>query len=459
MEIEKKLLDKYNVALPRYTSYPPANYFDSRFNGEDYTELLDRSNHQDPANIAFYIHIPFCKKICFYCGCNACAIKSGDMTIPYLEALKKEMEIVATRIDSGRKVSQVHYGGGTPNSLDASLLKEFNEYLFSHFDFIDEPEIAIECNPAYLDEAYILTLVHAGFNRFSLGIQDFNNDILKTVNREPSAIPVSELIQIIKKLKPESSVNLDFIYGLPGQTADGFEKTINEAIHAHPDRIVTFSYAHVPWMKKHQSVLEKTGLPDPEEKTKMFLAGYNTLLRNGYKSIGMDHYVLPEDELYKALTEKKLHRNFQGYCTRRTTGQVYAFGVSAISQLGSGYSQNTKDLKTYVNSLEQGELPVEKGYRLTREQIMIREVINEIMCNKQLDWEWLSERCETDIAALKQVVKYPSGKMERFAKDGLLTRSEKKILVTEKGSFFIRNIAASFDPYLIQKENMHSKTV
>jgi len=459
MEIVEDLLEKYNMPVPRYTSYPPANYFKNDFSENEYLELLKISNTGWLENISLYIHIPFCKKICYYCGCNACAMGKGEWVKPYLKALRKEMEMVLGHMDTNRLVSQIHYGGGTPNALSADSLKEINEFIFSNFNLIESPEIAIECNPAYLDYEYIDALKACGFNRFSLGIQDFDNEILKQVNRDPSKIPVNDLIQYLKKDRPDISVNLDFIYGLPGQTVETFSKTIHQAAKLRPDRLVTFSYAHVPWMKKHQLILEKKGLPEADEKMKMFLAANEILTAAGYNSIGLDHYVLPDDELNIALKNHQLHRNFQGYCTRRTTGQVYAFGVSAISQLEKGYSQNIKDISEYIQAIEENVLPVEKGYMLSDEQIITREIITELMCNKKISWAQISDRLKLPVNVIKESIRLNKTELNTFVEDGLIIVTTEKIEVTEKGSLFIRNIAASLDKAFNQSTNTYSKSV
>lgn len=460
MQVSDKLLEKYNVPVPRYTSYPPANHFLNSFSERDYIGLLNESNNGKPENIALYIHIPFCQKICYYCGCNACSIGRGNKVDPYVDALRKEIEMVSRYIDKKRLVSQIHYGGGTPNSLDAAVLKSLNEYLFSQFSFIENPEIAVECNPAYLDYQYIDQLIAAGFNRFSLGIQDFNKEVLRLVNRAPSAIPPAELFNYLKKAGKDINVNLDFIYGLPGQTPESFSETITEAIRIRPERLVTFSYAHVPWIKKHQLILEKKGLPSPDHKMQMFLNASGLLTEAGYKPVGLDHFVLPTDELYLALNEHKLHRNFQGYCTRRTTGQVYAFGVTAISQLEKGYSQNAKDLDEYIVSVGKGMLPVEKGYILNREQICTREVITGIMCNKKINFDDLSATLNLTATELKKMVNFNEDVLGGFEKDGLIRYNDDEMEVTETGALFIRNIAASFDRDYIEKvQNTYSKPV
>ena len=459
MEISEILLEKYNQPVPRYTSYPPANNFTNSFGPEEYIKLLDGSNCGNPRNIALYIHIPFCKKICHYCGCNACSMGTGKMIAPYMEAIRREIENVAEHIDKSRIVTQLHYGGGTPNSIDVNYLKELNQYLFKNFSFAEDAEIAIECNPAYLDEKYIDELLTAGFNRFSLGIQDFDNKVLRLVNREPSAIPPGQLYNYLKQKGGNIRINLDFIYGLPGQTVSSFRKTMERAAEIRPDRLVTFSYAHVPWLKKHQLILEKSGLPDPETKMQMFLGLYDYLKSEGYVPIGLDHFVLPDDDLNLARISNKLHRNFQGYCTRRTTGQVYAFGVTAISQLEKGYSQNIRDLEEYISISGNGKLPVEKGYILTDEEQVTRTVITELMCNLRLSYSEVAELHSVSVDKLKSIL--PSNKitLQGYEADGLLEQDQEEVRISETGSFFIRNIAASFDREFRAQEKTYSRTV
>ncbi len=459
MQVKKELLEKYNVPVPRYTSYPPANYFTGGFNKEEYVLQIKQSNLEDPKLIAFYIHIPFCAQICYYCGCNAIKMQDSKAIKEYVEALKKEIKMLAQYIDKGRKVSQIHYGGGTPNAIKAEYLKAINDEIFNEFEVVDRPEVAIECNPALLNYTYLDMLFEAGFNRFSFGIQDFNEQVLKDVNRRPSAIPVNDLIAYVKNRDNSMAVNLDFIYGLPGQDVEGFKKTIEKAIQARPDRLVTFSYAHVPWMKENQRILEEKGLPTADEKMDMFMAAYHLLLAAGYVSIGLDHYALPEDELSLALKKHQLHRNFQGYCTRKTTGQVYALGVSGISQLTSAYAQNTKDIALYKKSIMNQEFPIEKGLKVSGEQKVIRMVINELMCNKIVVWTIIAANCNLNVKEVKDIVKYNEATLQDFQKDELIEYNDQEIRVTELGSLFIRNIAASFDPDLKSEKKLYSKSL
>lgn len=459
MIIDKQLIEKYNQAVPRYTSYPPANHFSDDFDGEKYKVLITESNSAFPRNLAFYIHIPFCQHICYYCGCNALKLNKTSNIESYIEALKQEIKIVTSSLDKSRKISQIHFGGGTPNAIESHYLKDIITALSQDFQFIDNPEIAIECHPALLTYEYIDELAEAGFNRFSLGIQDFDDDVLRTVNRRPSVLAVEDLVAYLRSKPTTLGVNLDFIYGLPLQTAESFAISIQRAIEIQPDRLVTFSYAHVPWLKKHQQILQKKGLPSSEDKMAMFEKATELMLNAGYTAIGFDHFAKPKDELSDALNNKQLHRNFQGYCTRRTTGQVYAFGVSGISQLDAGYIQNTKEISTYIDALEKEELPVEKGLIANEEQSIVREVINQIMCNQYLHWEKLADLLEISTDKLKVTVNYDAGKLQSFAEDGLLKFSEQELEITKIGGVLIRNIAALFDPMYEQGENRYSKTV
>ncbi len=443
-----KLLEKYNTPVPRYTSYPPANYFDDKFSADDYLEGVKQSNDWEPKPVSIYFHIPFCRKMCLYCGCNSCPLPDMQTVKDYFDALNTELKMVSGLIDRKRKVSQVHFGGGTPNSVPSVYLVRLMDLLHRNFSFNTSPEIAIECNPAWLDIPYVRQLIKSGFNRFSFGIQDFSEKVLNGVNRDPSLMPVKELVSFLRSENPSVKINLDFIYGLPGQTAAGFSETIKKAVDIKPDRLVTFSYAHVPWVNKAQKTLEERGMPANDEKASMYRKASALLIDNGYKAIGLDHFVLEKDELYQALQSGALHRNFQGYCTRATTGQVYAFGVSAISQLQRVYSQNTKSPLEYINSVARGSLPVRKGYILNDAEIIIREVITELMCNKRLSWVDMANRFGTGVNAIKETVGYNERILKQFQKDGIIDLTDDSVSITGEGSLFVRNVAASFDPLM-----------
>lgn len=455
MKVE--LLAKYNVPVPRYTSYPPANYFVDSFTGQDYLEAVELSNHQQPEHISVYIHIPFCRQRCYYCGCNSMGAGSSERVKQYLEAVGKEMDMVLSRLSPDRRISQIHYGGGTPTMLDVEVLHDFNQRILSRFPSIENPEIAIECHPAYPNQKYWLDLTRAGFTRFSLGVQDLNKEVLDAVNRRAPVIPMEAIVDMLRE--QGASINMDFIYGLPLQTAESFARTIRRAVSYRPDRIVTFSYAHVPWVNPLQKKLEEAGLPSQEEKSRMYEAAVAVLKAAGYHAVGMDHFVLEGDELNTALREKTLHRNFQGYCTRRTTGQVYAFGVSGISQLATAYMQNTKNLRTYINSINQGILPVERGYRLNRDEQITREVITALMCNYGIRWDELAERLSLTPDEVRGATAYRQEAFDEFAADGLIRFVPGGFEMTEEGTLFVRNVAASLDRLMLSGPKSFSKPV
>ncbi len=458
MKIPENLIVKYNVPVPRYTSYPPANFFSTEFNNNDYIRALEVSNNEWPENISIYIHIPFCPKICHYCGCNTHLTRDKNKMRVYVDAVKKEILMVKKHLNPNRKVCQVHWGGGTPNSLPIEMMEEIMDVIHGNFSFTENPEIAMECHPAMLDAGYIDSLVKSGFNRLSLGIQDFNLKVLENVNRDPSVIPVEELVQMIRS-HGDIGVNLDFIYGLPFQNVKSFSETIEQAVKVSPDRLVTFSYAHVPWIKKAQKILEFRGLPQANEKLAMFEAAYKILTQSGYKPIGLDHYAKADDELNIALEKRTLHRNFQGYCTRETTGQVYAFGATGISQLESAYAQNAKDTNQYVAQIESGNFFIEKGYSLNETEKIIKHVINEIMCNYYLSWSEAAEKFRISEEKIKSTIKLEENLLNDFKNDGLLDYNSNEITVTDRGRFFVRNIAAGFDPNLKAATKKFSKSL
>ncbi len=458
MEINAEFLHKYNVSGPRYTSYPPANFFNQGFTTSDYLRELKASNQQQPANISLYIHIPFCPQRCHFCGCSTVIAQRKKVVERYVAALKTEIELVATLLDDSRSVTQIHWGGGTPNSISMNYIREIMDWIRRHFTLADHAEIAMECSPAYLDYPHIDQLAEMGFNRISLGIQDFREDVLKVVNREAPRHPVKEVVDYLRS-KGFRGINLDFIYGLPLQTAESFRDTIDQAIAIRPDRIVTFSYAHVPWVKEAQKQLEVIGLPDANDKMNLFLQASSQLREAGYCSIGIDHFTLPGDDLTKAYQNRQLHRNFQGYCTLETTGQVYAFGSSSISQLGGAYAQNHKEIMKYMEAIETSGTAIERGYKLSQEERVVRAVINRIMCNGLLHLDELAQEFSLQVEYLKDLLSFDASKFEEFISDDLMQLDGHEIRLTEKGFLCARNIAMLLDPALKSGEGLYSKTV
>lgn len=456
--ISKELITKYNKPGPRYTSYPPANFFTEEYSSLDYIEGVKSSNTQKPEAISIYIHIPFCIQRCHFCGCNTEFGRGKSFIERYTDAVIREIEMVAKMLDKSRKVTQIHWGGGTPNSIPYIFIEKISEKIKKHFTIADNAEIAMECSPAYLEFSHIDKLAQMGFNRISLGVQDFDDKVLEIVNRKGSKHPVKELISYCRE-KGFKGINLDLIYGLPMQTVDSFLDSVNKAIDADPDRIVTFSYAHVPWVKEAQKILEKVGLPQPEEKMQMLISSYNLLLQNGFVSIGMDHYAKPHDDIAIALKNKKLHRNFQGYCTLETTGQVYGFGSSSISQIYSGYSQNEKNVDKYLARIENGELPIERGYKLSEKEQIRKYTINQIMCNNYLDFDEAANKFNIKIKDFKEIIEFDEEKFKDFIDDRLLQIDKNRININDKGRLVVRNIAMALDPALSTSEMQYSKTV
>lgn len=454
--LKQNIIDKYNIPVPRYTSYPTANNFVD-YSNESYYKAIEHSNQAAKDQLSFYIHIPFCHHLCHYCGCNSFPMSCPETVESYVKALHCEIDLLNPHLKKTRRISQIHYGGGSPTSLPIHHIKELNEHLFSSFETIDKPEIAIECHPGYLTEKDWKELITCGFTRYSLGIQDFNTQVLKIVNRRPSLIPVNEITSILHE--SGARFNLDFIYGLPQQTISSFVESITKAIQLNPDRLVTFSYAHVPWINKRQMILEKAGLPSQQDKMGMFVEAAAILEQSGYKRIGMDHFVRPDDDLYQALLNHQLHRNFQGYCPRRITAQVYALGVSGISQLETAYAQNTKDIPQYISNIKQGKLCITKGYDLNRSQQITREAIESLMCNYCIDWNDLASLLGISAEEVQSSTGYTINKMNELANDGLIEFDNDKLQVTADGVPFVRNIAASLDPMIMSSEQRFSKPI
>ena len=455
---KKELLKKYNQSGPRYTSYPPATFFDSKFSNSDHERHIIQSNFETPENISIYIHIPFCPQICHFCGCTTESGYTKPFLERYVDALIKEIEYVANKIDKKRKVTQVHWGGGTPNAISYRYIERITNKLYDKFEFASFYEMAIECNPAHLEFKHIELLKKFGFNRISLGIQDFRNDVLEAINRKPSKHPIEE---IISKIKSEgfTGTNIDLVYGLPLQTVSSFKNTVERAIELKTERLVTFSYAHVPSVLPRQKILEKIGFPSSNDKASMYENSYKKFVNSGYVSIGMDHYSLPEDEFAIALKNKNLHRNFQGYCTRETTGQVYAFGASAISQLNSAYSQNIKNAAQYIKAIETNNLAIFRGYSVTKEQKVIRDVINNLMCNYYVDFNDIANNNEISIDELYEIIDFSYENFDDFIEDGILEIENEKVNVFENGRLFTRNIAMKFDPLVKKNIGTYSKTI
>ena len=458
MKVDSNFLKKYNKSGPRYTSYPPATFFSEEYTNIDLKESVVLSNNENPSSISIYIHIPFCPQICHFCGCTTESGYTKPFLERYVDAVIKEIELVAKDIDKSRILTQIHWGGGTPNAIDYKYIKQITECIKANFIFSKDYEMAIECSPAYFTFKHISLLKEYGFNRISLGIQDFRDEVLNAINRKPSKLKIED---IISKIKDEgfTGTNIDLVYGLPLQTVESFNETVDRAIKLGTDRIVTFSYAHVPSVISRQKVLDKIGFPSADEKAKMYQNAYDKFIAAGYIAIGMDHFAKPHDELAIALKNKNLHRNFQGYCTRATTGQVYGFGASSISQLHSAYSQNEKNAAKYIKRIKDEGLAVIRGYTVNENEKIVRAVINSVMCNYYVDFNLIAEEFKTSIEKIYAVLDFTLEKFKDFIEDGLMQFKNDTISVNLSGRLVIRNIVMKFDPMLNTGVGTYSQTI
>ncbi len=454
MAVDLDLVKKYNRPGPRYTSYPTAPHFTSEFIAVGWRRLIEANNRVSDRDLSLYFHFPFCDTLCWFCGCNMKVVRRPEPVEEYLEVLFTEMAALAPQLHSDRKVVQMHFGGGTPTHLSPDQIRRVGEHLHQYFTFADDAEMGCEMDPRGLTREHILALTELGINRVSLGIQDFDPVVQKAINRVHDEAMVKQVLDWIREAGI-SSINLDLIYGLPHQSVNSFRKTIDTVLLFDPNRLAVFSYAHVPWMKPHQKLINEDDLPAPEEKLQMLKYVIETLTENGYVYIGMDHFAKADDELAVAQRAGTLQRNFQGYSTRSGT-DIYALGMSSISQLDTAYAQHTKDLKAYRKLVMSGELPVEKGYVLTEEDQIRRHLIMRLMCDMKLDYASLGDELGIDVAShfADEITN-----LTQFENDNLLHRTAGGFEVTEAGRLFIRNIAMVFDAYLGKSKAGFSKTV
>lgn len=444
-----QLLLKYDKQIPRYTSYPPAPWFTQDPEAIRATEMVDGSNLTGPWNASLYLHIPFCPRRCHFCGCHTEIGRSGSAIKEYLDTLLLEADLILPRIHPERPVTQIHFGGGTPNAAPFAALKAILERIRSLLSVEPDAEVAIECDPNLITPDRLRELAVMGFTRASFGIQDFNPQVLQAVNRRFPRTAPKELYRLCRELGMSGN-NLDLIYGLPHQTAASFRETVDRAIDADPDRISLFPYAHVPWVKGHQAILDGLPMPDGAARLDMAWASREALEHAGYEAIGMDHFAKPSDELAVAAREGALHRNFQGYCHAGRAGQVYALGASAISQLHEGYLQNAKDLEDYQALVRMGRPAWKSGYRMRPEDIAVRQILNGILCAGRADLEEAFDEADVHGDWRRH---YLAGSLERLSPciaDGLVSVHDGMVTLLGNGRYVARAVAAAFDPLLAE---------
>jgi len=455
--IDFEKFSKYSKAGPRYTSYPTAVEFHEKFTETDFIKKLDESN-SSKKSISLYFHLPFCRSACYFCGCNVLYTSKDDKKDKYIDYLEKELEILSKYLDMKREIAQLHFGGGTPTFFDAIQLQRVIKLIHSRFpNFSATAEISCEIDPRFFNEDQMKVMRDGGFNRISFGVQDFDEKVQSAVHRLQSFDETKAAVELARKYGV-NSINIDLIYGLPFQSLSTFKMTLEKTISLNPDRFAVFNYAHVPWMKKTMRKLDETTIPAPSEKLKIMKYTMDYMREQGYKSVGMDHFAKPTDELFKAIEKGELHRNFQGYTTKGGSDLI-GVGVTSISELDGCYSQNFKDLESYEASIDAGHLPVHRGVELTGEDKLRKAVIMELMSNFSLDIPRIEKGfgisfAEHFVSSLKLLQEYVDAEV--------LNVSDTKIQANATGELLIRNIAMVFDDYFdhsSDNKNKFSKTI
>ncbi len=435
---------KYDRPGPRYTSYPTAPVWDEAFGPERFkAKIIETNSGKDLPPLSLYFHIPFCFSLCFYCGCHSIITKNRGHAGEYTSYLKREMENISPYINKDRKVIQLHWGGGSPDFLSPSEMEVLYGCIADNFTIAKDAELGVELDPRETTLDHLKALKGLGFNRISMGVQDFDPAVQKAVNRIQPEDITRRLVTWCRELG-FYSVNTDLIYGLPYQTVESFKKTSDTVIDINPDRIAMFNYAHVPWMKKHQKMMKEDTLPHGREKLEILKMAIEKFTEAGYVYIGMDHFAKPQDELYIAQKQKTLYRNFQGYTTKAGC-DLYGFGITSISMVGNCYAQNQKALKDYYSAVDAGMIASYRGYELNHDDLLRRHIITRLMCDFELTKSDVEERygITFDHYFGKELKR-----LELFTDDGLLILHPEKIEITDSGRILIRNIAMAFDVYL-----------
>ena len=436
------LIRKYDRPGPRYTSYPTAPEWSDAFKEPQYREHLARAEAEG-GPLSLYVHLPFCREMCRFCGCNVVATHDQTRADAYLDTLAKEVALVVGHLPRRRTVTQLHWGGGTPTFLDEKQLARCHAILADHFQFAPDVEKAVEIDPAITTRSQVTALAGMGFNRISMGVQDFDHKVQETVGRIQGEKETADLVRHARDLGFKG-VNLDLIYGLPYQTLDTWKDTLRRIVAIRPDRLAVFGYAHVPWAKPHQRLMPAAALPDTELRVRLFLAAAEAFGETGYRQIGLDHFALESDELARAQDGGFLYRNFQGY-TVRPADDTVAFGMTSISDIGGAYAQNAHKLKDWTESVEAGCIPVERGAAMSADDVLRRFTINRVMCLFRLDLREI-QRKFGDLA--RKAIEQSMGGLAELMDDGLVTFDGQVLEVTALGRLLVRNVAMMFDAYL-----------
>ena len=449
LHVSEEFLARYNRPGPRYTSYPTAPVWNDAFGPAD-LEQVHAAADAARTPVSLYMHLPFCESLCLFCACNVIIQKDKSVSLPYFEVLQKEIARLAQSVSRERKVVQFHWGGGTPTYSSPAQLEDLFGYTKERFSFSRDAEIGIEVDPRVTSREHLETLRRLGFNRLSMGIQDFHEPVQKAIHRIQPFELTRDLVQSARALGFDS-INVDLIYGLPYQTPDTFAHTVDQIIELAPDRIALFSYAHVPWLKKQQGAFAAF-LPEGMQKFEIFRTGLLKFLEAGHLYIGMDQFAKPNDELATAQTNRTLHRNFQGYTTK-AGADLYGMGVTAISGFRNAYAQNYRELSAWEKAVHERGLATMRGYRLSEEDRLRREVIGRLLCHTVIPKQEINEAFAIDF---DEHFADELHRLEIPEEDGLLTISKDEIRTTWLGRIFVRNLAMFFDPYL-EKQHLDVK--
>ncbi len=444
ISFDPELIRKYDGLGPRYTSYPTADRFSEAFTAEHLANaLLGRFAEQAPQPLSLYVHVPFCNTICYYCACNKVVTKNHRRSAKYIDYVGKEVGILSAMVSGTSPVKQLHWGGGTPTFLSSGEMTLLMRILRDNFAFADDAECSIEIDPRKVTGATVALLAELGFNRMSLGVQDFDVDVQRAVNRIQSEAETRAVIDAARE-NGFRSINVDLIYGLPRQTVAGFAVTLEKVLAAAPDRIALYSYAHVPHLFKPQRQISEAELPSAEQKLAILALAIDKLTAGGYVYIGMDHFAKRDDELTLAQRAGKLHRNFQGYSTHADC-DLLSFGISAIGKLGGTYSQNVRTLDDYYDRLDANALPCFRGWQLSADDLLRRDVIQALMCQFTVDFAAVESAHDI---AFGDYFGAELEALEALAADGLVEIAPESITVTPRGRLLVRTVAMVFDRYL-----------
>jgi oxygen-independent coproporphyrinogen-3 oxidase len=437
------LLKKYDIPVPRYTSYPTVPFWNPSIDPAQWKKTFKDQYHisNQSNGLSLYIHLPFCESLCTYCGCNKKITTNHNVESEYIEAVLQEWRMYCELMEEVPVIREIHLGGGTPTFFSPANLSFLVNTILENSIVHRDASFSLEGHPNNTTREHLETLYSLGFRRISYGVQDNDPMVQKTINRIQPFENVRQATDMAREIGYQS-VNFDLIYGLPHQTLESIRKTVLECITVQPDRFAFYSYAHVPWTSRGQRLFDETDLPSAARKMALYLEGKKVFLENNYKHIGMDHFVLPHDELFRASEQGTLHRNFMGYTSQYTDLQL-GLGVSAISDAVHAFAQNAKSLHDYYEQVQKNELPVEKGYFLSREDEIFRKYIQDISCRGEAHFD------ASDLNLLKE---YTFPELEKLEQDGLIRFNHKQVRVTELGRNFIRNICKAFDLHLLKQK-------